>query len=228
MNLERYARMYEDFTTRVAYSSLHLESLVLESEKEVIMPFVVGARIIYDLGTGNGRIPLFLASSGFSGQVVGVDSNKQMIPQQGLMGKNTYFVNDDILGWLKRVAPADLIICMGNTVGGFLDEQYRTALFPEVLLKLRKGSYFLIDYRPIDVVINNDVVLERHEQRDGELIVTGEEILGEKIELCQFYPDETFEGTLTSLGFDLVKKKDLEGTKYFRRVLILKPHGGLK
>ncbi len=223
MNLEKYTKMYQIFTTKIAQSGQHLESLVLDSEKEVIMTFVKEAGIIYDLGTGAGRIPLFLASFGFKGQIVGVDSNYQMISQAGASRRrNITFVNEDILNWLKKADPADLIICMGNTVGGFIDEQYRASLLSEVFSKIGKAGYFIMDYRPADVVIKEDVVLERKSQKGGELIVTEEEILNNRIELCQFYPDESFNKALNSIGFSTVKEADLKGAKYFRKIVVLR------
>lgn len=223
MNILEYQKLYQEFTSRVAASAQHLESVVIESEKDLIMPLAEKAKKIYDLGTGNGRIPKFLSEQGIEASIYGIESNWQMFVHANEFQTPTIrFFYSDLLNWLKSADEADLILCMGNAIGGLLDEKYRNSVFASVFEKLQKGGYFVMDYRPIDAVLKNDFVMSKESQNYGELIVTIEDVSGEKMRLAQFYPnEELLIQFMISGGFGVSNQRLLEGTKYVRKAIIL-------
>lgn len=223
LNIQEYQKLYQEFTSRIAVSAQHLESTITQSEKDLIMPLAEKARKIYDLGTGNGRISKFLSEQGIEANIYGIESNWQMFLRISA-SQNTLikFVYSDILDWLKIADEADLIFCMGNTIGGLMDEKHRNSVFVSVYEKLQKGGYFVMDYRPIDAVLKNDFVVSRKSQNYGELIVTMEDVSGEKMRLAQFYPDEELLiQSMMNKGFRVSKPSLLEGTKYVRKAITL-------
>lgn len=229
MNIQEYQKLYQEFTSRVAVSAQHLESIVTQSEKDLIVPLAKKARRIYDLGTGNGRIPKFLFEQGIEASIYGIESNLQMFLQaREFQTPQMRFFHSDILDWLQTADEGDLILCIGNTIGGFMDEKYRDSVFISVYEKLQKGGHFVIDYRPIDAVLRNDSVLSREAQKNGELIVTMEDISGERMRLPQFYPEEeSLTQQMRAKGFGVCNPILLEGTKYMRKVIIM-DKGGAK
>ena len=227
MNKREYQTLYHEFTSKVIASSQYLESTVTQSEKDLIAPLAKSARRIYDLGTGNGRIPKFLSELGIEASIYGIDSNLQMFFQASeFQNPRVKFIDSDILDWLKNADEGDLILCIGNTMGGFMDEKYRDSVFASIYEKLQKGGHFVVDYRPIEAVLKNDIVVCREPQNYGEIIITMEEINGEKIRLPQFYPDEeSFRQQMMTNGFAVSNPILLEGTKYVRKGIILEKEG---
>ncbi|MFH0870466.1 MAG: methyltransferase domain-containing protein [archaeon] len=222
--MKEYIMMYQEFTSRAAAAAQHLESKVVESERILIMPMTIRAQRIYDLGTGAGRVPKYLAKQGLDAKIIGVESNRQMFllanefQSQGIM-----FVHSDIKDWLITADRADLMLCLGNTFGGFIDERYRNSLIVLIYKKLQNGGNFILDYRPINAVLKNDSVLSRHSQAYGELVMTREDISGSEFKLVQFYPDEPrLIDFLKSNGFRPNQRRYLEGTKYMRKAIILR------
>lgn len=227
MNIQEYQKLYKEFTSKAVASSLHLESAVTQSEKDLIAPLAKGARRIYDLGTGNGRIPKFLSELGIEASIYGIDSNFQMFFQASeFQNPHVNFIDSDILDWLKNADEGDLILCIGNTMGGFMDKEYRDSVFASIYEKLQKGGHFVVDYRPIEAVLKNDIIICRQPQNYGEIIITMEEINGEKMRLPQFYPDEElFRQKMMANGFAVSNPILLEGTKYVRKAIILEKGG---
>ena len=217
MNSDKLKELYQVFTSRVLALGTHLESGVLQSESELVLPYATRARRIYDLGTGQGRMVYFLARNVPSAQLHGIDAKIY----QHLSGENIHFVKDDILHWLQQAFPAELILCLGNTLGGFLDEGYRNDLFAEVIKKIELHGHVIIDYRPVDTVLREDTVLERIPQMHGEIIITEENISGHSVPLPQFYPDATFPEYLNMLGFGIVKSRMVTKAKFARKALVL-------
>ncbi len=229
MNIQKYQKLYQEFTSRVAASGQHLESTITQSEKDLILPLAEKAKKIYDLGTGNGRISKFLSEQGIEAKIYGIESNWQMFLQASeFQNPLIKFFYSDISDWLKSADEADLILCMGNTIGGLMDEKYRDSIFTSVFERLHRGGHFVMDYRPIGAVLKNDYVISRKSQNYGELIVTMEEVSGEKMRLAQFYPDEELLiQFMISSGFRVSNPRLLEGTKYLRKAITMEKENAI-
>ncbi len=95
-------------------------------------------------------------------------------------------------------------------------------MFSLIFERLHEYGTFLIDYRPLGVVFQEDGVISRQPQNYGEIIVTTEEVSGCKIKLAQFYPNEhlLFE-FVRSNGFRICDISILDGTKYVRKAITL-------
>jgi len=215
--------MYNEFTSIVASSEQFLEEGVLDSETSLLEEYFKEKRRIFDLGTGRGRIPRYLACSGICSEIYGVDSNPNMIALANrFIHPEVAFVHEDILSFLKREKSASGILILGNSLGGILDETYREDMLDHMYESITSQGVIMIDYRPMHYVINHDVIIERHQQEFGELIVTEESFGERKVHLCQYYPDsQRLNQWFSFHRFQINRFVPLNDSKFYRQIAIL-------
>jgi 2-polyprenyl-3-methyl-5-hydroxy-6-metoxy-1,4-benzoquinol methylase len=134
-----YTWMIGDIDAALARGDLELEALSLPT---------AGKRTAVDLGAGFGMHAIPLARRGFS--VVAIDSYgpllQQLAARAGSLPIRT--VEADLLHFrLHTPAPADVIMCMGDTLTHLPTHADVAALFREAAASLKPGGVFAATFR---------------------------------------------------------------------------------
>ena len=115
-----------------------------------LLPQIMQAEVVLDLGCGNGNLAELLKSEGFCGSYIGVDENAYFLEQAAVAAQDaacgTYTFGQGSLAnfdWLDLVDEADAI-CSFATLHHLPGDALHQQLFSSVTAKLRpNGRFFL-------------------------------------------------------------------------------------
>ena len=159
-----YTWMVGDIDAALVRSGLELDALSLP-------PRSTGTAI--DLGAGFGMHAIPLARRGFS--VVAIDSYEPLLQELAARADSLPIrtVNADLLDFrLHAHAPADVIMCMGDTLTHLPTHASVATLFREIAASLKPGGVFAAtfrDYHSAPLTGDSRFILVR---ADGERILT--------------------------------------------------------
>jgi 2-polyprenyl-3-methyl-5-hydroxy-6-metoxy-1,4-benzoquinol methylase len=159
-----YTWMVGDIDAALARSAAELDALPLPSS--------AGASAV-DLGAGFGLHSLPLARRGFS--VIAIDSYapllEELAARKGTLAVRTVTAN--LLDFRAHVGtPADLILCMGDTLTHLPDRSSVASLCKDVAASLKPGGLFVVtfrDYASLPLAGDSRFILVR---ADAERILT--------------------------------------------------------
>jgi SAM-dependent methyltransferase len=134
-----YAWMIGDMDAAFSRSAAELGALSLPSN---------GAGTAVDLGAGFGLHAIPLARRGYS--VVAIDSCEPLLEELAARvgALPIRAVNGDLLGFREHIeAPADVIVCMGDTLTHLPDQASVAALLRNVVASLSRGGVLAATFR---------------------------------------------------------------------------------
>jgi SAM-dependent methyltransferase len=105
-------------------------------------------RIAVDLGAGFGMHAIPLARQGYT--VIAIDTSTELLSQLGSHSPDVVIrtVTADLLNFSKYVhEPADLIMCMGDTLTHLQEQASINDLFQKVARSLKPGGKFALTFR---------------------------------------------------------------------------------
>jgi len=105
-------------------------------------------RTAFDLGAGFGMHAIPLARHGYS--VIAIDSSPTLLAalRKEAQGLPVRAVEGDLLGFPRHAnVPADLILCMGDTLTHLPDRQCVESLFSDIADSLQEGGQFVTTFR---------------------------------------------------------------------------------
>jgi 2-polyprenyl-3-methyl-5-hydroxy-6-metoxy-1,4-benzoquinol methylase len=119
-----------------------------DAELAALSPRSSGARTAVDLGAGFGLHAIPLARRGFS--VVAIDGCETLLQELAARAGALPIraVNGDLLGFRAHIeTPADVIVCMGDTLTHLPDHSSVAVLLREVAASLSRGGLFAATFR---------------------------------------------------------------------------------
>ncbi len=128
-----------------------------DAELDALSPPSKGARTAVDLGAGFGLHAIPLARRGFS--VVAIDGCDALLRDlQARAGSLPIrVVNGDLLGFRTHIdTPADVIVCMGDTLTHLPDQASVAALLRDVAASLKSGGLFAATFRDYSAPLQGD------------------------------------------------------------------------
>lgn len=103
-------------------------------------------RIAVDLGAGLGTHAIALAEAGYA--VTAIDSCEELLNQLRLHGDTRITcVDDDLMGWRRHAANAEVVLCMGDTLTHLPSHESVSELFETIAGGLGPGGVFLATFR---------------------------------------------------------------------------------
>jgi hypothetical protein len=118
------------------------------AEVDAVCPRPAGLQWAVDLGAGFGMHAIPLADIGYC--VLAIDSSDLLLDamQDHLGTRPITTVSDDLLSFKQHLkAPADLIVCMGDTLTHLPDRQSVGSLLTDVSGSLAAGGTFIATFR---------------------------------------------------------------------------------
>ena len=140
---ERYTWMAGGMDSKLAESHAFFETQGLTPK---------GNRVAVDLGSGPGFQSITLARLGYS--VTAVDTSAQLLSElrAHAVGLDVRTVEDDLLNFQKHLAkPAELIVCIGDTLTHLNSKEDMRQLFNATHSSLVPGGRFVITFRDLSV-----------------------------------------------------------------------------
>jgi len=134
-----YTWMVGDIDAALARSALELDEIPLPGR---------GGGIAIDLGAGFGLHAIPLARRGFS--VVAMDSYEPLLQELAVRGGSLPIrtVKANLLGFRAHAAaPADVIVCMGDTLTHLPNSSCVESLFRDIAASLNPGGLFIATFR---------------------------------------------------------------------------------
>jgi 2-polyprenyl-3-methyl-5-hydroxy-6-metoxy-1,4-benzoquinol methylase len=134
-----YSWMIGDMNAAFSRSDAELDALSLPSR---------GGPAAIDLGAGFGLHAIPLAWRGYS--VVAIDSCEPLLEELAARAGSLPIraVNGDLLGFREHIeAPADVIVCMGDTLTHLPDQASVAALLRNAAASLSRGGVFATTFR---------------------------------------------------------------------------------
>jgi SAM-dependent methyltransferase len=119
-----------------------------DAELDALSPPWNGSRTAVDLGAGFGLHAIPLARRGFS--VVAIDGCESLLQElEALAGALPIrAVRGDLLGFRAHIeTPADVIVCMGDTLTHLPDQSSVAVLFRDVAANLSRDGLFVATFR---------------------------------------------------------------------------------
>jgi len=147
--VEKLLRLNQDFYETYAQSFASTRHSVQPGVQR-LLPQIMQAEIVLDLGCGNGNLAELLKSEGFCGSYIGVDENAYFLEQaaaatQGASSGSYSFRQGSLANfdWLDLVDAADAI-CSFATLHHLPGAELHQQLFASITAKLSpKGHFFL-------------------------------------------------------------------------------------
>lgn len=107
-----------------------------------------GSGIAIDLGAGFGMHAIPLAAGGY--EVTAIDTSKQLLDvlRSNSAGLDVRTIDADLTGFRQYVdAPADLVVCLGDTLTHLPDAVQVTRLFDDIAASLRPLGRLVLTFR---------------------------------------------------------------------------------